>query len=98
MVMNNSPSFQRVLYLDDIKEASKEDLIRTKAILFLLPGISATKARLKIFSSMPSRTTPSTVKAPYANYVRVLPTLHGKSSRSLFLKMFTGISLRNTSL
>ena len=58
-LMTEAPSFQRVLYLDDIKKATKEDLVRTKAIVvdygesdikvFLLPGMCATKARLKIF-------------------------------------------------
>lgn len=74
-LMNDSPSFQRVLYLDDINDATKDDLVRTKAIvvdygqsdinvlnallevkivisraiLFLSPAMSATKARLIIF-------------------------------------------------
>ncbi|MDK4744758.1 LuxR C-terminal-related transcriptional regulator [Leclercia adecarboxylata] len=32
-LMNDSPSFQRVLYLDDINDATKDDLVRTKAIV-----------------------------------------------------------------
>jgi len=32
-LMTEAPSFQRVLYLDDIKKATKEDLTRTKAIV-----------------------------------------------------------------
>ena len=74
-LVTEAPSFQRVLYLDDIKKATKEELVRTKAIvvdygesdikvlnalldiknryknviLFLLPGMCATKVRLKIF-------------------------------------------------
>lgn len=32
-LMTEAPSFQRVLYLDDIKKATKEDLVRTKAIV-----------------------------------------------------------------
>lgn len=32
-LMSDSPSFQRVLYLDDINDATKNDLLRTKAIV-----------------------------------------------------------------
>jgi len=32
-LMTDAPSFQRVLYLDDIKNATKEELVRTKAIV-----------------------------------------------------------------
>ncbi|WP_333852370.1 helix-turn-helix transcriptional regulator [Leclercia sp.] len=32
-LMTDAPSFQRVLYLDDIKNATREDLVRTKAIV-----------------------------------------------------------------
>ncbi len=32
-LMTEAPSFQRVLYLDDIKKATKEELVRTKAIV-----------------------------------------------------------------
>lgn len=32
-LMSDSPSFQRVLYLDDITDASKDELVNTKAIV-----------------------------------------------------------------
>jgi len=32
-LMSDSPSFQRVLYLNDINDATKDDLVRTKAIV-----------------------------------------------------------------